>query len=431
MVEKPIKVLIINTFQYFGGAAVAAQRLFKALQDHKEVTPQLLVQTKAQKQPEVQAIANSWIAQKKALVQFSIDRLYFWQFEKSKEERYAFSPAYMGVDISQHPLVKEADIIHLHWIVFGFLSLKSLKKLFSLGKPIVWTLHDMWAFTGGCHHARECNHYENECGDCFFLKKPATKDLSHQLFMKKREVYQKASLHLAGCSNWIADQAHKSGLFKNESFPKSSIQAIPNPIDHTVYQPIDKVKLRQKYSLDPSKKYLLFGSVKLTAKRKGIDYFIEALKILKQKYPKTSEEVELLVFGGAGEEIKSLLPYPVHLRGLLSGDEALVENYNLGDILVMPSLEENLPNTIMEALACGTPSVAFEIGGIPDLIDHQQNGYLAKYQDAANLADGIYWALYTADQTQLKANARQKVLDNFTESVVANQYVQLYKKILA
>lgn len=425
-----MKVVIVNTFQDFGGAAVAAQRLQKALQAQTSVESHLLVQTQEREQSGVQAVTKTWFGKKKAFLRFTLDRLFFWRYEQSKATRYAISPGYAGTDISKHPLIKEADIIHLHWIVFGFLSLQSLKKLFALNKPIVWTMHDMWAFTGGCHHARDCDHYEQQCGNCVFLKKPHHQDLSYQIFRKKMETYQGKSLHLVGCSRWIANQARKSGLVMNELAKKSSVQSIPNPIDTEIYYPLDKTTLRQKFSLDHNKKYILFGSVKISDKRKGIDYFLEALQILKQKYPVTEQEVELLVFGGAGEEVKELSPYTVHLQGLLSGDVALMTNYNLGDVLVMPSLEENLPNTIMEAMACGTPAIAYDIGGVSDLIDHQQNGYLAKYKSADDLADGIYWALYQADLQLLAQEARQKVLDTFSEAAVSKQYVQLYNKIL-
>lgn len=430
MEKKAIKVVIVNTFQDFGGAAVAAQRLHKALQDQPLVDASLLVQVQTQPQTKLQAVAKGWWGKKKSFLRFTIDRLLFWRYAKSKATRYAISPAFIGTDISRHPLIKQADIIHLHWIVFGFLSLKSLKKLFALGKPIVWTMHDMWAFTGGCHHARECDHYEQTCGNCVFLKNPQTKDLSYQIFQQKLKLYQGKSLHLVGCSRWIAQQASKSGLMNHQVSSKSSVQAIPNPIDIEVYRPLNKQALREKKALPSNKKFLLFGSVKISDKRKGIDYFLEALQILKTKYPATLNEVELLVFGGAGEQVKELSPYTVHLRGLLSGDEALVNNYNLGDALVMPSLEENLPNTIMEAMACKTPVIAFDVGGVSDLIDHQQNGYLAAYKSAEDLADGIYWVLYQANHSSLAQNARQKVLDNFTEEVVSKQYTALYKKIL-
>ncbi|EAY26107.1 glycosyltransferase family 4 protein [Microscilla marina] len=430
MEQRAIKIAIVNTFQDFGGAAVAAQRLHKALQDQPLVEPQLLVQVQSQKQQHLQAVANTWWGKKRAFLRFTVDRLLFWRQAKSKATRYAISPAYIGTNISQHPLIKQADIIHLHWIVFGFLSLKSLKTLFALGKPIVWTMHDMWAFTGGCHHARNCDHYQQECGNCVFLKHPHPKDLSYRIFQKKLTIYENKSLHLVGCSQWIANEATKSGLMSAEVSTKSSIQSIPNPIDTTVYTPLDKKLLRQQRSLAVDKKYLLFGSVKISDKRKGIDYFLEALQILKELYPATLQEVELLVFGGAGEQVKALSPYTVHLQGLLSGDETLRQNYNLGDALVMPSLEENLPNTIMESMACGTPAIAFDVGGVSDLIDHQQNGYLASYKSAEDLAKGIYWVLYQADNQTLTQNARRKVLNNFTEEVVSNQYVQLYKKIL-
>ena len=429
-----MKVVLINTYDTYGGAAVACQRLLNALQAHPKIdSVRMLVQEKKGDNALVEGWANTYWTKKQAFLKFSLERLSFLRHEKSKQVRFAFSPANTGVDITQHPLVQQADIIHLHWINFGFLSVKSLEKLFRLGKPVFWTLHDMWAFTGGCHYAGTCIHYQVRCGDCDFLKSPKPKDLSARILQKKFRAYHQAPLDIVTCSKWLADIAQQSSLFKRSINAQSqvNIQSIPNPINVDTFQPTDKAKIRKKLGIKTTKLQVLFGAMNVADQRKGFKYFQEALQILRNQYPDLDEQMELLIFGKASPELLQALPYPVNNLGVLSGNEPMSQAYNAADLFVIPSLEDNLPNTIMESLACGTPTVAFRTGGIPDMIDHQQNGYLAQYQDANDLAKGIYWALTRADYPQLAQNARQKVLNNFTEKVVADQYVQLYEKILA
>lgn len=428
-----MKILLINTYDAYGGAAVACNRLLKALEKNNDVsTAQMLVQEKSSTQENIGEWANTYWRKKKAFLRFSLERLSFLPYEKDKSVRFAFSPANTGVDISQHPLVKAADIIHLHWINFGFLSIQSLQKLFQTGKPIVWTLHDMWAFTGGCHYAGTCTHFQERCGNCHFLRKPKDKDLSWRILQKKFKAYHNAQLHLVTCSKWLAQVAHQSSLFKRSisSHNPPSIQSIPNPIDTLDFYPQDKIQIRQQLGLPSDKFLVLFGAMNIADKRKGFEYFKQSLEVLKQMQNKTQQALELVIFGKTSEELIQLLPYPSHNLGSLSSTEKIAQAYNVADLFVIPSLEDNLPNTIMESLACGTPVVAFDTGGIPDMVVHQQNGYLAEYKSAEDLAQGIYWVWQQADNKQLAHNAHQKVLDNFSEESVSDRYIKLYKKIL-
>ncbi|OJJ23690.1 hypothetical protein BKI52_04885 [marine bacterium AO1-C] len=428
-----MKIAFINTYDTYGGAAIACNRVFQALRQNPEITSaKLLVQQKDSQDTNVLLWSDSFFGRKKAFLRFALERFYFLQFAKDRSVQYAFSPANLGVDISKHPIVQTADIIHLHWTSFGFLSLKSLNKLAKLGKPIVWTLHDMWAFTGGCHYTGTCTNFQISCGDCQFLKKPNQTDLSYKIFQKKFKIFHQLNLSIVTSSNWLAQTAQQSSLFKRSinSSNQVSIQTIPTPINTKYFKPVGKTETRTKLKINPKKFQVLFGAMNIADQRKGFKYFQEALQILRNQYPDLNEKMELLIFGKASPELLAALPYPVNNLGILSGNEQMSQAYNAADLFIIPSLEDNLPNTIMESLACGTPTVAFHTGGIPDMIDHQQNGYLAQYKSAEDLAKGIYWALNEANYPQLSQNAHQKMLDGFTESVVANQYIQLYKKIL-
>ena len=429
-----MKIAFINTFDVYGGAAVACNRVFQAVKQAPEVTStKLLVQQKDSQDSNVLAWSDSFIGRKKAFLRFALERFYFLQFAKNRSVQYAFSPANLGVDISKHFLVKEADILHLHWTSFGFLSLKSWQKLAQLNKPIVWTLHDMWAFTGGCHYTGTCTNYQVSCGGCQFLKKPYAKDISYKIFQKKFKIFHQLNLSIVTSSNWLAQTAQQSSLFKRSinSSNQISIKTIPTPINIESFKPVDKTQTRAKLKINPQKFQVLFGAMNIADQRKGFKYFQEALQVLRNEYSELNEQMELLIFGKASAELLAALPYPVNNLGVLSGNEQMSQAYNAADLFVIPSLEDNLPNTIIESLACGTPTIAFHTGGIPDMIDHQQNGYLAQYQNAPDLAKGIHWALTQANYAQLAQNARQKVLDNFTEETVANQYVKLYQKTLS
>ena len=428
-----MKITILSTFDNFGGAAIAASRLNKAL-NNNGLSSNMLVQDKKGNLPNVESIAQNWFQKKLALLRFALDRYQFAFYEKNKDVRFIFSQAKIGVDIHNHPLIQQSDIIHLHWINFGFLSLNSLEKLFITHKPIVWTLHDMWVFTGGCHYSRECTNYERNCGNCVqFLKNPSENDLSHQVWERKKEIFSKANLTIVTCSEWLAQRARESSLLKDKT-----IVSIPNPIDTDVFRPIEKSIARGNFKLSPDKKYILFGAVKISDVRKGFTYFAEALSILKTLLSKSSQattlnqtsKIEIFIFGQAQASDFEGFPFKVNILGKLSDLETIATAYSAASVFVSPSIEDNLPNTIMESMACGTPVVGFDVGGIPEMIDHEKSGYLAKYKSSEDLAKGIYWILFEANYEELANNSRQKVLDNYSEKVVAEKYKKVYQSLL-
>lgn len=423
-----MKILLINTFDNYGGAALACKRLLKALNQTADVEAKLLVQVKKTEDDTVFGLANGYFSKKKAFFRFALERLGFYWYEKNKSVRFAFSPANVGVDISSHPLVLEADILHLHWTNFGFLSLNSLEKLIRLGKPIVWTLHDMWTFTGGCHYVGDCLNYQSKCGNCQFLKNPQPKDWSYQIFQQKFQLFYHSNIQLVACSRWLADKANQSALLKRStnSQKKFIIRAIPNPIDISIFKPIDKTVARQHFQLPKDKFLLLFGAMNLNDTRKGFQYLKEALQILAKKNPSIHQKIELLVFGKSDINTFVDIPFEVNNLGFLSNQTALINAYNAADVFVLPSLEDNLPNTVTEALACGTPAIAFDTGGLPEMIDHQQNGYLAEYKSAEDLAKGIAFIFQYQNQTELQANARNKAVSYFSEARIVNLYKEVY-----
>jgi len=322
-------------------------------------------------------------------------------------------------------LVKQADIIHLHWTNSGFLSIDDLKELIDTGKPIVWTLHDMWTFTGGCHYAGTCDHFTGECGDCYFLSDPGENDISRKGWLHKAAMYAGAeNVTFVTCSQWLGTVAKRSSLIS-----KFRIESIPNPIDVNLFSPTDKTTAKERWRINPFAKVIAFGAANINDRRKGITYLVDALTDLYSLCPDAGL-IEIVIFGKNKHFDASQLPFRVYELGPISVQEELVEIYNLADVFVMPSVEDNLPNTVMEALACGTPVVAFNTGGVPEMIDHQQNGYLAEYKSAGDLAKGLYEILHSDKTEELSLNARNKVLNTFTNKAVAQQYHKLYKSIL-
>ena len=417
-----MRVLIVNTSERMGGAAIAANRLMEALRNNG-IKAKMLVRDKQTDQISVVGMKKSWWK----VWQFIWERIVIWKANKfKKHDLFAVDIANTGTDITTFPEFKQADIIHLHWINQGMLSLKDIRRIIDSGKPIVWTMHDMWSFTGICHYAGECDKYTTQCNRCPILYKGSFRDLSHQIYEKKKKMYEGARITFVACSQWLESMAKKSELIKGQP-----ITHIPNAINVNLFKPRMKSHAREKLNLPLDKKLLLFGSVKISDKRKGIDYLVEACKILSTQHPNFSKELGVVVFGKESELYASLFPFPIYSMNYVSNEKELVDIYNAVDLYVTPSLQDNLPNTIMEAMACGVPCVGFNIGGIPEMIDHLHNGYVAEYKSATDFANGIYWTLTEGEYEMLSEAANRKVVSNYSEGTISKKYIEVYNKITA
>lgn len=248
--------------------------------------------------------------------------------------------------------------------------------------------------------------------------------MSNQIFLKKQKIYQLAPITFITCSQWLKGQAEQSALLKGHS-----IVHIPNPINTNLFKPRKQQEARISCGLPLNKKLILFGAFKITDKRKGIDFFVRSCEMLAGKFPHLKEEWGIVVYGNHSEELKALLPFEVYPLNYISSEKELVNVYNAADAYVTPSLEENLPNTIMEAMACGTPCVGFNVGGIPEMIDHLHNGYVAEYKSVEDLANGIHWVLNTDEYESLCEEACRKVVASYSESAIAKKHIEVYNKI--
>lgn len=316
----------------------------------------------------------------------------------------------------------EPDVINLHWICNGFLRIETLRRF---TQPVVWTLHDMWPFSGGCHYAGECDRYKSQCGQCPQLSSTRQGDLSASILHRKQTAWKDTDLTIVTPSKWLGKCAKESSLFQDRR-----IEVIPNGVDTDAFKPIDRELARQILNLPPTQKIVLFCAGSSTGDpRKGFSLLTDALETLETQ---KQERVSLAVLGANSPSAESQSwKFETHYIGKLRDEISLALVYCAADIFVAPSRQDNLPNTILEALACGIPCVSFNIGGIPDMIDHRKNGYLAEPFKTSELAKGIKWILEDESRYQeLSAAARSTVVENFSIEIQAERYNMLYESLL-
>ena len=412
-----MRVLIINTSERIGGAAIAANRLMEALKKNG-IKAQMLVRDKQTDHLTVVPVGHNWTQPLKfvweRLVIFLTNRL-------NRKTLFHVDIANTGTDVTRCHEFAEADIIHLHWVNQGFLSLSDLNKIFHSGKPVVITMHDQWYFTGVCHHSDDCTKYREQCHHCPKMNGGSITDMARQVFLKKQRIYQDAPITFVGCSRWIADLARTSLLTRGHT-----VTSIPNPINTDIFRPCDRQQARQEFTLPPDKHLLLFSCQRITDERKGFHYLVEAINLIHRQNPDIARQIGIVVVGGEAEKVRSIFNADIFPINYVSDPQKMIQLYNAVDMFVTPSLQENLPNTIMESMSCGTPCVGFNVGGIPEMIDHLQNGYVARYKDAQDLADGIIWTL-RADHDTLSRLSRNKVITTYSENAVAREYIKVYK----
>lgn len=412
-----MRVLIINTSERIGGAAIAANRLMQALKKNG-VKARMLVRDKQTDQLTVVSIGYGWTQP----IKFLWERVSIFAANKfSKRNLFLVDIANAGTDITKNIEFERADVIHLHWVNQGYLSINNLNKILHSGKRVVITMHDQWYFTGICHYSGDCDKYTSHCHHCTLMNGTALGDFASQLFDKKQHIYEDSKVTFVGCSQWMANLARTSALTQGHK-----VVSIPNAINTEQFRPLDKTAARKELSLPLKGKLLLFGCQRITDERKGFRYLVDALQILKRDNPEIAQNTEIVVVGGKADSISSHLPFSIIPVSYVSDPQKMIALYNAVDLYVTPSLQDNLPNTIMEALACGTPCVGFDVGGIPEMIDHKKNGYVARYKDSADFAEGIKWVL-TSDHDTLSTKAREKVMNNYTEDIVAKKYIEVYE----
>ena len=415
-----MKILIVNTNDSFGGAARAAFRLHRALL-MEGVESRMLVQDKRSDDYTIEWVGATKVDKAMALIRPAIDGLPVQLYKKRSKS--LFSPAWLySRKTVQRINCIQPDITHLHWINGGMLRIEDLSRIKS---PIVWSLHDMWAFTGGCHYNKDCNKYLKICGACKELNSTNNKDLSYKIFVRKQKAYPLINqIYFNSLSGWLHNKAKASYLLNSQHHTN-----LPNPIDASEFKPFDRNEARKLWNLPKNKKFILFGAINpLSDSRKGFNQLFESLSELENH----RKDIELLIFGSSQSNNHSWdFRFKTHYLGHLQDNISLTTLYNAADIMVVPSLQENLSNAIMESLSCGTPVACFNIGGNSDMVEHRGNGYLAKPFSAKDLAKGIEWVLDHPNYNELRKRARTKIEREFDSRIVASKYIELYKEILS
>ena len=417
-----VRIIHLNTYAGNGGAGRACARLNKALKA-EGLDSVLAVNFLFRDNPEAVNLSKGFF--NKWLTAFGIifERYYTKFFIKPLPIPFSF-PLW-GRNISKLDLIRSADIIHLHWINHAFLRPKDIAKLSALNKPIVWTFHDSNSFTGGCHVRYECDHFLKECGNCPVLKNSGPDDQSHKIWLQKKNAYSVLNFTVIAPGRWMADSVRLSSLLRS-----AKVVNIPNTLDTDVFKPSDKASARQALGLATEKFIMMSGFMPSRMDmHKGTSYLVDAIELFAGNYDIDPNQMELIIFGNRDEKNVPDFPIKTTFLGTISDDEKLALCYSTADVFLAPSLEDNLPNTVMESLACGTPVVAFRTGGIPDMVQHQHNGYLAEYRSSADLARGIAW-VYSANRQVLSANSRRTIEDHFSEHIIARRHIELYESLL-
>lgn len=407
-----MNILHISTEYNLGGSGRAAYRIHSSLQ-RRGHTSRMLVATPVMGVPDVGPIWRSlpW-------------RAADWAAKRVTEAlslQYLFLPS--SWNLLRHPWFRDADVVQLYNTHGGYFS-HAVVGVASRRKPFVWRLSDMWPFTGHCCYSYECDRWTTGCGACPLLtdEPPLRRDRTAQLWRIKRRLYERANVHLVAPSRWIADLAARSPLVGH--WPR---HLIPNGIDLNVFRPIARSAAREVLGLSPADAVVLFSSVETRAYRKGGTFLTEAVGRLRAG---TDRRIRLLVVGHEARKWERAVTIPVTTVDTVRDDHLLAAIYSAADVFVHPSLADNLPNGVLESLACGTPVVAFDTGGVSDAVRHMETGYLARNMAADDLARGIDLILEDAAlRTRMCTSCRRIAEAEYGMDLQADRFETLYASL--
>lgn len=420
--EGALKVVHLSTDDVRSGAAREAHRLHRGLRD-RGIDSWMLVDKKFSSEPNIVGPGSPGA---KALAQGArhIDGLplHLYRRRRNSEFNLQWLPRRVGRALRD----LQPDLVHLHWICDGFVPVRALK---GLGKPLIWTFDDMWPFTGGCHYAGSCEAYSQSCGACPQLGSRHKWDLSHWRWRSKRRAWHGLPITLVALSDWMADCARRSSLFADVE-----VHNIPPGLDTAVFRPFPQALARERLGLNPDAPVILFGAVNAANDpRKGFAELTAALEIVAQG--SGDPRPTLLVFGAAAPPPGLRLALPARFLGHLYDDLTLALVYSAADVMVVPSREEAFGQTAVEAMACGTPVVAFGTTGLLDIVAHRETGYLAQPFEVDDLARGIAFVLEArspdGSADSLSKAARDRAARLFAIEDVAGRMAALYESIIS
>ena len=415
-----MNILQISAAADTGGAGVAMMRLHRALiaRGHQS---RIVARLRRSPQPNVLTIPEAL-----GVRQSPVHRL-LNNVRMQLDAWFALPGIYGSTRQLLHSdLFEQADIVQLHNL-HGFYFNYGLLPQFAERKPAVWTLHDMWPLTGHCAYAYECTRWQTGCFDCPLLRgrgrrlvepRPMLIDRTSQQWERKRALYQNSRLHVVTPSEWMATQVRQSILAEAQT-----IQCIPYGIDLDLFSPKDQASARQTLGIPRESKVILFVAAQVTQGRKGLAYLFRALQSIH-----SANDLVVLTVGKSGTS-RERLPHKkqIHL-GQIRDESVLSMAYSAADLYVLPTLADNLPLTVQESLASGTPVVCFDIGGLPEMVRHMETGYLARYKDSSDLAAGMLTILEDDKlRAHMRENCRAAAIASYSLRDQTRHYVDLYK----
>lgn len=408
-----MKAVIVSKSDLTGGAAVVSFRLMNALRD-QGVDARMLVAEKRSGSQWVAPVAGKF----RLFLPFVEERLKIYLANgMNYSDVFKVDSASDGVPLWRHPWVREADVVCLGWVNQGLLSLRGLRKLGSMGKPVVWTMHDMWCATGICHHAGLCEGYKERCGSCPLLgSKASPGDLSRVVWQKKNKLWPELPATFVAISSWMEDKARLSGLLRN-----ADVRLIPNAFP-----------VPEEQSSGKPRRSIVIGAARLDDPVKGLPVFVEMTRELARRDPGNKRGLEVVTFGGIKNPAAlSGIGLPHRHLGVISDPESV---YSEAAVVISSSEYETWGATLAEGQAFGAVPVSFDRGGQRDIIDHRLSGWLAPYsgdveEGARRLADGVEWAI-EAQSPELRHRMRESVVERFSAPSVAGKYISLFEELL-
>ena len=412
-----MKIVHLSTYTAQGGAGIATLRIHKKLLEQGIDSNLIVFRSSGSPSPGVTEVKKGFLYRAKAFFFYRFYNFFFRSKLRPGSQQFSFN-YFSRISIKRNPLIRQADIVCLYWVGANFLTPEQIGEI---DKPIVWRLSDKWPFSGGCHYSGDCKKYEEHCGGCPQLVTNKKKDFTWYQWKRKNKSWRDKNITVVAPSSWIADAAGRSSLFRNRS-----IVRVGTGVDHDVFKPINKQQAREALSIPPHSKVILFGANNaLESTYKGGIFFRKMIEQLADK------DYTFLLFGSDKSQQTNDINKKVQFLGVLREEKDLQQAYSAADIFICPSIEDNLPNTVLESMACGTPCIAFRnSGGVVDAIDHKENGYLAEFKNVDDLVNGIVWISEANNDGKISDKARAKILNEFTLEKQVNSLIALYKSIV-
>ena len=403
-----MKILVCNTHESKGGAAKSARRIYECLKSNGQDVHYITYFSETSDEDVYSP--NSFVDK---ILRFVIPKLdYLLRIIFIKDRKVPFSASLFSSGVPRFLNSFSPDIVNLNYTNMGFLSIKDLTKIKA---PIVWTLHDSWAFSGGIHLPSHSENLYPELLNKHLLRYPKSFNISEFIFLQKKKLWRNLDITIVSPSRWLATRASQSSVFKKEH-----IKVIPNPINTTIFKPRDKIFSRRKLELDLGNRYILFGAVNgLKDSNKGFKMLLKAIKML------GNEDIKILSFGS---QESSFSDDKIIELGYIEDQEELSYIYSAADVTVLPSFSENFPNVLLESVSCGTPIVGFAVGGIPEIIKDDSIGSLAKPYEIKDLSLKIKETLYNKKFD--RGTMHRGIEKEYGFEEISNKYINLYKSIL-